>query len=219
MIDELSRDTALATTTIASILTRLPDAQLVMLARNPMKFMAEASESLRRIVGRELVRLVRYERTGRTLSPHEFFGAEEETRRELTPTPKRGLYDHIIHESVIEKDMATIFDNHSTVRLFLKLPERYKIPTPIGNYTPDFALIMEKCDLDDPGAQTRFYFIVETKGTSELHKLRPDERMKIQFAIKHFEALGMGSYLAPVNNARAFDDKAFKAVGKTFLDQ
>ena len=78
---------------------------------------------------------------------------------------------------------------------------------------------MEKRDLDNPDAEARFYFVVETKGTSEPCKLRPDERMKIQFAIKHFEALGMGSYLAPVNNVKAFDDKAFKAVSKTFFDQ
>jgi len=219
VVEELSRNTALATTTIAAILTRLPDAQLAMLARNPMKFMAEATKSLKRIVGKELVRLVRYKKTGRILPLHEFFGTEEETRRKLTPTPKRGLYDHIIHESDIERDMAIIFDSHSTVRLFLKLPKKYKIPTPIGNYTPDFALVMEKRDLDNPTSESRFYFIVETKGTSELHKLRPDEQMKIQFAIKHFEALGMGSYLAPVNDAKAFDEKAFKAVGKIFLDQ
>ncbi|MXW32308.1 MAG: hypothetical protein F4100_02290 [Rhodothermaceae bacterium] len=219
LVEELSRDTALATTTIAAILTGLPDAQLAMLARNPMKFVAEATRSLRRIVGQELVRLVHYEKTGRIPPLHEFFGAEEETRRKLTPTPKRGLYDHIIPESDEERDMAIIFDSHSTVRLFLKLPKKYKIPTPIGNYTPDFALVMEKRDLDNPDAEARFYFVVEIKGTSELCKLRPDEQMKIQFAIKHFEALGMGSYLAPVNNTEAFDDKAFAAVEETFFDQ
>ncbi len=220
VVEELSRDTALATTTVTAILTRLPDAQLAMLARNPIRFIAEATESLRQIVSHEMVRLVRYEKTGRTLSLNEFFCAEEETRyKNLTPTPNRGLYDYIKHESDVEKTMAIIFDNHSTVRLFLKLPEKYKIPTPIGNYTPDFALIMEKRDLDDPDTEARFYFIVETKGTSELNKLRPDERRKIQFAIKHFESLGMENYLAPVDNVQTFDKKAFKVVGDTFFDQ
>ena len=219
VVEELSRNTALATTTAAAILAGLPEEQQAMLSRNPMKFMAEATKILRRIVNRELVRLVHYEKTGETLSLDELFSIEEETKRDLTPTPKKGLYDHIIHDSDIERDMATAFDNHSTVRLFLKLPDKYKIPTPIGNYTPDFGLVMQKRDLDAPDEDARFYFMIETKGTSELDKLKPDERMKIECAIKHFEALGLKGYLAPVDNTQTFDALGHKAVGETFFNQ
>lgn len=219
VVEELSRNTALATMTAAAILAGLPKAQQAMLSRNPMKFMAEATKALRRIVNKELVRLVHYEKTGETLYLDELFSMEEETKRDLTPTPKRGLYDHIIHDSDIERDMATAFDNHSTVRLFLKLPDKYKIPTPIGNYTPDFGLVMEKRDLDAPDEDARFYFMIETKGTSELDKLKPDERMKIECAIKHFEALGLEGYLAPVDNQQTFDAKARETVGETFFNQ
>ena len=218
LVEELSRSTLLARATVIEILTGLPEEQLFMLAQNPMKFIAEAMKSLRGIITKEMVRLVSYERTGKTLSMTDLFSDEEETRRDITPTLRRGLYDHIIHDSPIEKDMAITFDGHSTVRLFLKLPKSYKIPTPIGGYTPDFALVMEKHDLNDSESKTKYYFVIETKGTDDLTKLRDDERLKIQFAIKHFEALGMEGYLAPVNSTQTFDDKARKAISKTFFD-
>ena len=218
-IEELSRDTSLATTTTAAILSKLPREQLVMLSSNPMKFMAEAAKVLRRIVSRELVRLVRYEKTGETLSMDALFPEIEETMRNATLTPNHGLYSHIIHDSEVEKSLATDFDMHSTVRLFLKLPRNYKIPTPIGNYTPDFALVMEKREIfDGENGETKFYFVIETKGTSELDKLKPDERMKIECAIKHFDALGLEGYqppceyLAPVDSIDTFLEKSSSAV-------
>ena len=181
--------------------------------------MAEATKAMRPIVNAELVRLVKYEKTGKTLSLEEIFAAEEETKADITPTPKRGLYDSIIHDSNVEQDMAKAFDDHSTVRLFIKLPSKYKIPTPIGTYSPDFAIVMEKKDLDDPQAEAKYYFVIETKGTSELDKLKPAERMKIECAIKHFEALGIKSYLAPVDSTETFDAASQKAVGETFFNQ
>ena len=218
IVEELSRNTALSVPTVAAILAGLPASQQTMITHNPMQFMAEATKNLRRIVNRELVRLVQYEKTGKRLKLDELFDSEQDSQRDLTPTPKRGLYDHIIHDSDIEKDMAITFDNHATVRLFLKLPDSYKIPTPIGNYTPDFALVMEKKNLDDPDADSRFYFTIETKGTSNLDDLKPDERLKIECAIKHFEALGLQGYLAPINSPETFDAKAHQAVGETFLN-
>ena len=220
VIGELSRDTSLATATIAEILAELTPAQQTMLSSNPMKFMAEAAKKLRRIVGQELVRLVRYEKTNDTISMDELFPEIDETTREVTPTPKRGLYDHIIHDSNVESRIAADFDEQSTVRLFLKLPSGYKISTPIGNYTPDFALVMEKRELfDDKSDGKKFYFVVETKGTSDIDQLKPDERMKIECAIKHFEALGVAEYLPSVKDIESFDEKSFNAVRETFFNQ
>ncbi len=77
---------------------------------------------------------------------------------------------------------------------------------------------MEKRDLNQPDQEARYYFVIETKGTGDLSQLKSEERLKIQFALKHFEALGMEGYLAPVNNTTTFDQKAIKAVGETFFD-
>ncbi len=138
-LEEISRNTLLCKRSIIEVLNQIPDEQMSMLIQNPMQFIVEAIDIFRTILDNEMVRLVRYEETGETLSLSDLFQIEEETKRDLTPTPNRGLYDHVIHDSAVEKNMAITFDSHSTVRLFLKLPKSYKVPTPIGNYTPDSA--------------------------------------------------------------------------------
>ena len=104
------------------------------------------------------------------------------------------------------------------MRVFLKLPREYKIPMPFGGtYNPDFALVIQKTGLDDDDEQ-QFYFTVETKGASEFEKLKEEEKLKIRCAVKHFEAIGLKGYLAPVENLKSFDDKARERVGETFFN-
>lgn len=216
-VGELSRNTSISQTAARTILARLPAAQKRQLATNPMQFLSEAAKKVRHVLERELVRLVQYEPTGEA-HPLTLFDAEVETTGNTTATPKRGLYDRIIHDSDIEKNFAGDLDNHHAVRVFVKLPKTYKIPTPIGSYNPDFALVIEKRDLDAPEAEHRFFFTVETKGTAEWEKLKPDERMKIECAVKHFEAIGLKSYLAPVDSLKTFDTRARERINQTFFE-
>jgi len=104
------------------------------------------------------------------------------------------------------------------------LPDFYKIPTPFGDYTPDFGLVLRDAALRGGGRQ-EFYFVIETKGTNDLddpRALTEDERRRIQCAMKHFEAIGIrtvtplphqkpsqpalterDAYVAPVKDYRA----------------
>jgi type III restriction enzyme len=68
------------------------------------------------------------------------------------------------------------------VRLFIKLPGWFKVPTPVGQYNPDWALVMEKAD--DPDAL--LYLIRETKSTTVADELRGAEKQKIQCGERHF---------------------------------
>lgn len=225
MIDELARNTSISDATAASILEGMDKTQHKQLAKNPVQFLSEATQKVRRVVEKELVRLVKYETTG-DMHPLDIFDAVIETKRNTTHTPKRCLYDRIIHDSDIEQSIAGDFDNEHAVRIFIKLPLGYKIPTPIGSYNPDFALVIEKPNLetalsDDNTKAPRFYFTVETKGTSDKDKLKPDEQMKIDCAVKHFEAIGLAAYLAPVDSLKSFDQKALQHpdINQTFFDK
>lgn len=220
VVEEISRNTSISDKTAIAILDGMADLQKQQLVKNPIQFISEATKRIKRVVEKELVRLVKYEKTG-DAHPLDLFEAVIETKRNTTPTPRRCLYDRIIHDSDIEHDIAEEFDNQGGVRIFIKLPAGYKIPTPIGTYNPDFALVIEKHDLDDEDNKPRFYFTVETKGTSDKDKLKPDEQMKIDCAVKHFEAIGLASYLAPVDTLKAFDKKALehKDLKQTFFDQ
>ena len=70
----------------------------------------------------------------------------------------------------------------------MKLPPKFKIPTPVGDYNPDWAIIKQE------DGEDRIYMIRETKSTLDDSKLRPTELAKIRSAKKHFAAIGINDY-------------------------
>lgn len=93
------------------------------------------------------------------------------------------MYDHIYYDSsTVEKPFALALDKDPRVKMFFKIPRHFKIQTPIGAYNPDWAVYLE--DGDDK----KLYFILETKGTSELY-IAPTERLKYHCGKAHFQAL------------------------------
>lgn len=100
---------------------------------------------------------------------------------------KHSVYDHIIYDSsTIEKPFALALDNDPDVKMFFKIPNKFKIDTPIGTYNPDWAILWEK------NGEQKLYFIVETKGTVDLFGQRTPEQLKIHCGIEHFKALDNG---------------------------
>lgn len=104
------------------------------------------------------------------------------------------VYDYIIYDSENEKTFAERLDNDPEVKLFAKLPGWFKIKTPIGNYNPDWAVILGE------ESEEKMYFVVETKGTIEYLENRPTEAFKIDCGRKHFKALGTNVIFKPVKD-------------------
>ncbi len=77
-------------------------------------------------------------------------------------------------------------DKDERIKLFIKLPDWYKIGTPIGSYNPDWAVVTTKKDLQGHESE-KVYFVIETKG--DVDNLRPSEKAKIEAAKKHFEVI------------------------------
>ncbi len=97
------------------------------------------------------------------------------------------IYDYVIYDSTtIERPFAVKLDQDPNVKLFFKIPSRFKIDTPIGTYNPDWAVYF--CD----GDEEKLYFILETKGSTNFMDLRTREQLKIHCGKKHFEALHNG---------------------------
>lgn len=72
-------------------------------------------------------------------------------------------------------------DEREDIRLYVKLPAWFTVPTPVGNYNPDWAIVMD--DPNEPDGE-KLYLVRETKGDGEL---RPTERRKTECGAKHFE--------------------------------
>ena len=70
--------------------------------------------------------------------------------------------------------------------MFFKIPDRFKIDTPIGTYNPDWAVYMTK------NGEEKLYFILETKGSTDFYDLRTKEQLKIHCGKQHFKALNNG---------------------------
>ena len=91
-----------------------------------------------------------------------------------------------------ERVFAEKLDSREDVKFFMKLPDKFKIDTPVGPYNPDWAIIKQ-----DEDGTNRIYMIRETKSTLDESKLRPSEVAKIKAATEHFELLGIGSADVP----------------------
>lgn len=108
----------------------------------------------------------------------------------VVPAPAGGLnlYDHVDYDSVVEKTFAELLENSvGSVKLFTKLPRRFKVRTPVGEYSPDWAIVWEEDGVE------RLYLVRETKDTLNLEDLEWDEALKIEFAESHFDAAPNGA--------------------------
>ncbi|WP_139692966.1 type III restriction-modification system endonuclease [Sporolactobacillus terrae] len=108
----------------------------------------------------------------------------------------RSPYDYIVYDSDTERRFAEDCAKDPNVKMFVKLPDWFKIHTPLGNYNPDWAVSIVE------NGNENFYFIAETKENILSESLRPTEQGKIRCGKKHFEALGTGVKLKETTNLK-----------------
>lgn len=93
----------------------------------------------------------------------------------------KSVYEYVVYESAVEREFAKRLDEREDIKLFVKLPDWFKVDTPIGTYNPDWTIVKH-----DGQA---LYLVRETKGTRDFLKLRTSEADKVRCGMKHFEAL------------------------------
>lgn len=104
------------------------------------------------------------------------------------PDGGTNLFDATIYDSHVERRFAEFLENdREHVKIFTKLPRRFRVRTPVGEYSPDWAILY-----DEDGTQ-RLYLVRETKDTLNLDDLDWDEAMRIRFAKRHFDAAPVGA--------------------------
>lgn len=102
------------------------------------------------------------------------------------PTSGKSIYNYVVYDSTtIEQPYAMALDRSENVKVFAKLPDAFRIDTPLGWYNPDWAYV------EEVDGRERVYFVVETKGRPRGEN-RPSEEAKIDCAEAHFAALGLG---------------------------
>lgn len=100
---------------------------------------------------------------------------------------ERHLYDHLLYDSDKEKELAESLETWDEVSLYVKLPKGFYINTPVGKYSPDWAIAFREDKVK------HIYFVAETKGKLESLELRKAEDLKIHCARQHFKAISSDS--------------------------
>ena len=159
---------------------------------NPHEFASVAVRIIKEKLTDQLVNGIKYEKIGECYEMCQFETSIRSWEDHLIPA-KRSLYDPVIYDSEVEKEFVKGLERRDDVKLYVKLPAFFKVPTPIGSYNPDWAIVVEPRDaLGEPTGEQMLYLVRETKGTTDLDDLRPDEKRKIECGKQHFtEALGV----------------------------
>jgi type III restriction enzyme len=186
LLTYLQDATQLTRRSLARILTdskRLDDFK-----HNPQQFMELAQEAINRAKRMALVDGIRYQRIG----DEHYYAQELFETQELTGylknmlAAKKAVYEHIVFDLGGERSFAEHLELNEAVKVYAKLPGWFRVPTPLGTYNPDWAVLVEK-----EGAE-RLYFVVETKPSLFAEDLRDKESAKIKCGEAHFNALAVG---------------------------
>ena len=181
ILTELEERTQLTRSTIRKIL--LYSNRLEDFKTNPQKFIELVAEVINRCKELTIVDGIKYQRLG----DEYYYKQEMFSREELNGYFKnlidvdKSVYKQVVWDSEVESDFVNQLENESAIKVYAKLPKRFTIPTPLGSYNPDWAVLVKQEDVEC------LYFIVETKG--DIKNLRPTEQAKIECGKKHFKAL------------------------------
>ena len=186
----LSDNTKLPRSNIAKIL--LESNRLQDFINNPQKFIEEVTTIIEYNKNTLSIDGIKYTKIeGQEYSLTEIFDLEDTKEviayLDSNAVPvEHSVYDYVIYDSAtVEKPFALALDNDPDVKLFFKIPSKFKISTPVGTYNPDWAVFVEN------EYEKKLYLVVETKGSTDRADLRNKEDIKIHCGQKHFEGIGL----------------------------
>ena len=168
--------------------------------KNPFEFATVASRIIRNKLADQLVNGIQYEKINQWYEMTQFEDIPGWSDN-LVPA-EHSIYDRVVYESEIEKAFVEGLEHREDVKLYVKLPGWFTVPTPIGDYNPDWAIVLKPRDeFGKPIGEEMLYLVRETKDTTDLEELRPGEARKIHCGERHFrDALGVDYRV--VTNAR-----------------
>ncbi len=158
---------------------------------NPPEFVKVVVRLIREKLREQLIAGIKYEKIGEVYEMCQLDCELESWEKYLVPA-KRCVYDKVICDSEVEREFVKGLENRDDIRCYLKLPAFFTVPTPIGAYNPDWAIVKEERDAHGESMGETLYLVRETKGTTDVGELRRGESDKIRCGERHFlEALNV----------------------------
>ncbi len=183
LIGSIAKDTGLTRHTIVEILSKIEPKVFAQYQYNPEEFIRRSSNLINEEKATTIIDGITYNKTDDKYD-NEIFTINNIDGRigDNAFEVKKHIYDFLITDSENERKFAKDLED-GEVTVYAKLPSGFKIPTPVGNYNPDWAIVLDNKDFK------YVYFIAETKGSMSTTELRGVEKAKIECARKHFQAI------------------------------
>lgn len=184
LLGKIREKTQLTRRTIAEILKGISPIKFGMFKVNPEEFIKKVSNLINEQKASIIVEHVSYNKTNEVPFDSDIF-TQQKTKADFLKAfkAKKNVQDYVFEDSKGERKFAEDLDAADEVVVYAKLPKGFYIPTPVGNYSPDWAIAFKK------GTVKHVYFIAETKGSLENLELRKVEAAKIDCAKKLFETM------------------------------
>ena len=186
LLGEIAEKTQLTRRTCAEILTGINPATFAKFKQNPEQFIAEAARLINEQKATVVVEHLTYDPINNRFDTSIF--TENQTAQDLSKAGdklKKSVYEYVVTESKVERSFVEKLDVSDEVVVYSKLPRGFFIPTPVGDYNPDWAIAFR----DDATKIKHVYFVAETKGSMSTLQLKGIENAKIECARKFFESL------------------------------
>ena len=184
LVGKIMAETGLMRKTIVKILGGIDKNVFEQFKFNPEEFILTAAKLINSEKAIVVVKHIKYKLTGEIYDSKIFSEANLSGNLNTNAmATEKNLYDYLISDSINEKKFAKSLESADEVKIYVKLPSKFYISTPVGKYNPDWAIVLRK------GESKNIYFVAETKGSADEMQLREIERAKIACAREHFKTI------------------------------
>lgn len=186
LLGEIAEKTQLTRQTCAAILTGIQAGTFAKFKQNPEQFITEAARLINEQKATVIVEHLSYDPLDSRYDSSIF--TENQTAQDLSKAGdklKKSVYEYVVTDSKVERSFVEKLDVSDEVVVYSKLPRGFFIPTPVGDYNPDWAIAFR----DDTTKIKHVYFVAETKGSMSTLQLKGVENAKIECARKFFASL------------------------------
>lgn len=187
LVGKVAQGTVLTRRTVVSILKNLREDKLYMFRNNPEEFITKVIRLINEQKANTIVEHISYNQIEGQYDSGIFTADKSSHDFDKAFQARKAIQDYVftdgISEDSVERRFAQNLDEAEEVCVYAKLPRGFHIPTPVGNYSPDWAIAFYE------GTVKHIYFVAETKGTMESLQLKPIEQAKIRCARKLFNEM------------------------------
>ena len=180
LVGEIARGATLTRRTVVEILKGLRPQKLAMFQNNPEEFIRNVVKLIKEQKATMIVEHISYNLIEGKYDSTIFTQEKQTQSLDKAYSAQKHIMDYVFSDSEGERKFASALDGATEVCVYAKLPRSFQIPTPVGNYAPDWAIAFNK------GMVKHIFFVAETKGSMESMELRGVEKAKIACARKLF---------------------------------